>query len=74
MEDEEPLRCLGADRLALVGEHPGQPEGLPGSLPLIDVDLAPTRVHQHEPGKTRPDDEPDDEQPPVELGVHRGEV
>ena len=74
MEHEQSLRRLRADRLTLVAEHPRQPQGLPGSLPLIDVDFAAACVHQHEPRKTRPDDEPDDEQPPVELGVHRGEV
>ena len=74
MKDEEPLRGLRTDRLTLVTEHPRQPQSLPRPLALVDVDLATSRVHQHEPGKTRPDDEPDDEQPPVELGVHRGEV
>ncbi len=74
MEDEQPVRSLRADGVSLVGEHPGQPERFSRPFVLIDIDVAPARIHQHEPGQPRPDDEPDDEQPPVELGVHRREV
>jgi len=60
--------------MTFIAQHPGEPEGLTRPFLLIDVDLAATRIHQHEPRDPRPDDEPDDEQPPVELGVHRPEV
>ena len=74
MEDEQALGGVRADRMTLLGQHPRQPERLPGSFLLVDVVVAPSSVHQHEPRDPRPDDEPDDEQPPVELGVHRREV
>jgi len=74
MEDEHPLGGVGADPMAFVSEHPREPEGFPRSFLIVDVDVASSRVHQHEPRDPRPDDEPDDEQPPIELGVHRRDV
>ena len=74
MELQEALDRRGAEIVTLVLEHARQPKSFTGPLGLVDVDLAPTRVHQHDPDEARPDDEPDDEQPPVELGVHRREV
>ena len=74
MQDEHPIRGLWSDPMALVTEHAREPQRLPRSLLLIDVDVPPSGVHQHEPRDARPDDEPDDEQPPIELGVHRREV
>lgn len=74
MEDEQPLGSLRTDVVALVGQHPREPHRLTRSLLVVDVDIPASRVHQHEPRQAAPDDEPDDEQPPVELGVHRREV
>ena len=74
MEQEESLRGLWADHAPFVLEHPRQPERLTRPLSVIDVDLAPARVHDDDPDEPGPDDEPDDEQPPIELGVHRREV
>lgn len=69
MEHQKPFGDLGADKATLVLEHPRQPEGFTRPLGIVDVDLAPARVHDDDPDEPRPDDEPYDEQPPVELGV-----
>ena len=74
MERQQPFRDLGADLLALVGQRGRQPERLSGALVLVDVDLAPALIGDHEPDQPGSHDEPDHEQPPVELGVHRREV
>ena len=74
MEEEQALGGLRADLVTLVRQHPRQPEGLARPLPLVDVDIAPPAVHEDEPDQPSSHDEPDDEQPPVELGVHRREV
>ncbi len=74
MEEEQALRDLRADGLPLVRQHARQPQRFARPLLVVDVDLASTRVHQHEPDQPGSHDEPDDEQPPVELGVHRREV
>jgi hypothetical protein len=71
MEEEHPLGGLGTYVSALVREHPRQPQCLAWTLGLVDVDLASARIHQYEPRQAAPDHEPDEEQPPVELGVHR---
>jgi len=74
MQREEALCSLGADAVALVFEELRQPGGLTRAFVLVDIDLASSRVHHHDPHQPGPDDEPDDEQPPIELGVHRREV
>jgi hypothetical protein len=74
MELEEPLGDLWADRVTLVLEHAREPQRFARPLRLVDIDLAPARVHDHDPDEPGADDKPDDEQPPVELGVHRREV
>jgi hypothetical protein len=74
VELEDAGRGRRADVVALLAQDGGQPEGLAWSFLVIDVLLAPARVGHHEPDQAGPDDEPDDEQPPIELGVHRGRV
>ena len=74
MKDQQAFRRIGADVAALVREHLRQPQRLARALGLIDVDLAAPGVHRDDPHQAGPHDEPDDEQPPVELGVHRREV
>jgi hypothetical protein len=74
MEGQETLRDLRTDVDTVVLERPRQPEGLAQPLSIVDIDLTPPRVHDDDPDEPGPDDEPDDEQPPVELGVHRREV
>jgi hypothetical protein len=71
---QEPLRGVRRDVVALVGHRRGQPGGLARSLRVVHVDLAPARLDDDIPDESGPHDEPDDEQPPVELGVHRREV
>jgi hypothetical protein len=74
VEQEESLGRLGADGVSLVLEELREPGGLARPLGVVDIDLAPPRIRDHDPDQPGPDDEPDDEQPPVELGVHRREV
>ena len=58
---------------ALLGQDRGQPQRL-ARLGRVDVRSAPSGVEDHEPDQPGSDHEPDDEQPPVELGIHRREV
>ena len=74
MQGEQSLGGLDRDVVALVGQGRGQPCRLPRPLDALDVFLAAPGVEDDEPDESRPHDEPDDEQPPVELGVHRAEV
>jgi hypothetical protein len=74
MEEQESLRGVGWDLESVLCQLRGQPHRLARQLVRVDVLLAPARVHDHEPDQPGSDDEPDDEQPPVELGVHRREV
>jgi hypothetical protein len=63
-----------ADHMPLLREHGREPGGLTRSLSGVDVDLAPAGVHQDEPDQPAAHDQTDDQQPPVEFGVHRPEV
>ena len=74
MEDQQPFGGLGTDVLAFLGQDLREPKGFAGPLRLIDVDLATPAIEQHDPDQPGSHDEPDDEQPPVELGVHPREV
>jgi hypothetical protein len=74
VEFKHPAGGRRADVDAVVAEHGRQPDGLSRHLDLIDVGFASARVEDHEPDQPGPHDEPDDEQPPVELGIHRREV
>jgi hypothetical protein len=62
------------DLPAGLGHRLGDPLGLAITLGFVDVDLAAARIRHDEPDQAGPDDEPDDQQPPVELGVHLGRV
>ncbi len=70
MELEHPLRDVGADVPALAVQDARQPEGLARPLDGIDVDIVPARIGDHEPDQPGSDHEPDDQQPPIEFGVH----
>ncbi len=52
----------------------GEPGGDPGRFGLdlgrLDLVLVAAKVGEDEPGRPGPNDEADDEEPPVELGVH----
>ena len=67
---EQPLGGLGRDVVPVLGQDRRQPGRLARSLDRVDVGLAPARVHDDEPDQPGSDDEPDDEQPHVELGIH----
>ena len=74
MEQEQSLRGLRADLVAVLAQDGGQPEGLARALDRVDLGIPPTGVHHDKPDKSGSDDEPDDEQPYVELGIHPPEV
>ena len=74
MQEQESLGGLGAHVVAVVVHDGGQPGGLLWPLDGIDLGLAPTGVHDDEPDQPGSHDEPDDEQPHVELGIHPPEV
>ena len=62
------------DLPAGIDHRVGDPLRLAITLGLIKVGLAAARIGHDEPDQTGPDDEPDDQQPPVELGVHLARV
>lgn len=74
MEREHALGGLGGDVVALVGQRRRQPEGLASPFLIVDVDVSSSLIGEHERDQPGSDNEPDDEQPPIELGVHRREV
>jgi len=74
VEFQQTFRGLWRDVVALVGQDRGEPGRLPMSLRIVDIHLAPTRIEDDEPDQPGSHDEPDDQQPPVEFGVHRREV
>ena len=51
-------------------QHRRDPEGLAALLGLGQVGVGPGRFGHDQPGQRRAQDQPDDEQPPAELGVH----
>jgi hypothetical protein len=74
VELQQAVRRLGRDRPSLPAEDRRQPDRLARPLVRLDVGIASSRVGDDEPDQPGSDDEPDDEQPPVELGVHRHRV
>jgi len=62
------------DPPAGIGHGFGDPLRLGVTLDVADIDLATSGVGHDEPDQAGPDDETDDQQPPVELGVHFGRV
>lgn len=50
-------------------QDPRDPDRLAALLGLGDVHVATGRIRHHEPGQRGSEDEPNDEQPPVELPV-----
>ena len=74
VEEQEPVRRLGADVVAVLGQDGGQPGSLAWAFDRIDLSVAPSGIHDDEPDQTGSHHQPDDEQPDIELGIHRGEV
>ena len=63
----EGQNCSIASTLEVVGER--------WTLLIVrDVFLAPAPVCDDQPDEPGTDHQPDDEEPPVELGVHRGDA
>ena len=74
MEEQEAFGRLRADIVPVFAHHGRQPGRLARELDGIDLRFAPARVHDDEPDQPGSHDEPDDEQPYVELGIHPPEV
>jgi len=74
MEAQQTFDRLGADVVPVLDHDRGDPRRLAWALDVIDLRFAPPRVHDDEPDQPGSHDEPDDEQPDVELGGHRGPV
>ena len=70
MGAEDRLGGVGIDAPAGIAERARDPGGLGGDLGLGQVLVAARGVRDHEVREHRAHDDPDDEQPPVELGVH----
>jgi hypothetical protein len=71
VEPENAVGGMRVDLLALLAEAGGDPRRLHRDLGVLDVRVAPRRVGEDQPDQSRPGHEPHDQQPPVELGVHR---
>jgi hypothetical protein len=71
MEAEDLFDAIGCDRAPGIGQDRGDPARLAGLFGRVDVGVTPSQIGHHEPGERGAEDEPHDEQPPVELGVHR---
>jgi hypothetical protein len=74
MKYEEPLGGFRADLVAILAQDGGEPEGLTRALDGVDLGIPPARIDDDQPHESGSDDEPDDEQPYVELGIHPPEV
>ena len=74
MQLQQAKRGRGRHVDAFRPEFGRQPQRLARGFVRIDVRLASSRVEDDEPDQPGSDHEPDDEQPPIELGIHRREV
>jgi len=70
VETQNSICCRRVDLLAFVAHRSGDPGRFHRDLVVLDVCIAPGRVGENEPDERRPSNEPHDQQPPVELGVH----
>jgi hypothetical protein len=70
VETQNSIRGRRVDLLAFVAHRGCDPRRFHRDLVVLDVRVAPGRVGENEPDERRPDNEPHDQQPPVELGVH----
>ena len=73
VELDDPLDRVRGERAALLGEPLLEPDRLVGEVPFLEVLLAPARFGQDEPRQAATDHEAEQQQPPVELGDHRGQ-
>ena len=74
MQHQEPIRGLGTDVVAFVHQDSREPGRLARPFHGVHLRLTPPRVQDDEPDQPGSHDEPDDEQPYIELGIHRAEV
>ncbi len=73
VELDDPLDRVRGERAALLGEPLLEPDRLVDEVPFLEVLLAPARFGQDEPRQAATDHEAEQQQPPVELGDHRGQ-
>ena len=71
---EEPIGGLRTDVVAIVRQDCREPGRLAWPFHGVHLGLTPSRVQHDEPDQPGSHDEPDDEQPYIELGIHRAEV
>jgi hypothetical protein len=74
VEHQHPFGGDGVHGVSLALEDAREPEGFARAFVGVDVRLAPARIGHHEPDQPATNDEPDDQQPPIEFSVHRGRV
>jgi hypothetical protein len=70
VQAEDAVCGSGVDLLANVAHRGGDPGRFHRDLGVLDVRVTAGRIGENEPDERRPGDEPHDQQPPVELGVH----
>ena len=73
MELHDPLDRVRGDLAALLGEPLLEPDRLVDEVHFLEVLLAPASFGQDEPRQAATDDQAEQQQPPVELGDHRGQ-
>jgi hypothetical protein len=74
MQAKDVQDIVRVDRPARIGHCLRDPARLALAFGFALVDLSAPRIGHDEPHQPGADDEPDDQQPPVELGVHVARV
>jgi hypothetical protein len=70
VETQSSIHGRRVDLLSFVAHRGGNPGRFHRELIVLDVRVAPGGVGENEPDQCCPNDEPNDQQPPVEFGVH----
>jgi hypothetical protein len=70
VEAQNSIRGRRVDLLAFVAHRSGDPGRFHRNLVVLDVCVPPGRVGENEPDERRSGNEPHDQEPPVEFGVH----
>jgi hypothetical protein len=65
---QDGLGIVAADRSALAREPHGDPGRLGPALVIGDVPVVPRALHEDDGDEPATGDDPDDQQPPLELG------
>ncbi len=70
MEFEDLLGGVGAEVVAVFTHDGRDPGRLARPLQRVHLGFAPARIHDDQPDQPGSHDEPDDQQPDIELGSH----